>query len=1034
MIDSTHYHTTARPGAFRVVIALVALAALAASGAVIWVFLKKEGVTHLPAAPSAVMVPAASGESKKTVVTTSAMVAPAAANRPIADDEAAFWSDVAIYKAGSSRPRPIVVVTRGNQPMEPGPPNLYQGLLAREVVRQGLLLAAREELGAVTRDVPIGDPEVSGKPDATYRIGSRFRTLYMATPDDPAVGRITIVQGDGSARRVVWSSEFDCGMNIAPTYPRLVMFVERFSREDFPKAMESLGLSRSGPSRPKNAAEGTLPPGVLERLDRLVETEAFTAIRALHEAIRTQGETSALLIALARAYANLGSLAESQWTPDYLAFHARALLYAQRAVVRDHDAPPSLRGQAYVEALAGLPRQALDDLDGADKADGGKTSPPWAESIRAFSHSDATALDKLVAARLDDPLPRYLRFLTRRLSSGIFTLNGSYEAGRGTFADKFCRHEIIAAGRALLEKVPDCFRVHDGMASVEGVSNLHASTSLPLEIYPKAVPKRASAIPDLPQSAARRVRDGAFDEVGLRKELVAAAADDTSDLTWGVLARQLREIRFVLVCRRLHFLAYSLATDYTDFAAESLPLVADHPHKAYIECAVEGFSDADVREKLRSLELTDFEAKAHDIFVPLRNLVPDFAVKVEKIGWEHTNLGTLPGQVQRTKVVNEDHRWSPAHNLLRFDPESPLGRAALVESKWEEAQPQAAAWEKDHGGGDTSVIAELGFRALKDGKLDDAERRLEKALARSPDRWIFDGLVEVYRKTDRVDRWKKAVDQFVAGEDQNLDHAHVSLDLARYLMDKGRYAEAWPYAERAASSWAGWAMPWASYCAEKLNYWESAELWISRTSQRYSISWLDWFSWCQRTGRGDARSAAKLVEAQVDAGRQPSSGEEARRVALVYLLDGQPDVAKRLLEDVYKEMHDTVTGVWLAWACDVAGDAKARDAALKAVADDKKPAGPKTARVVGVLADWMAKGEKTTPALKRIDAILAEIDPEALPNTAAAVGLFVDHHGKHNDAERYLKQADTKTCHLWLRYLVRSARRARGVALDPIAL
>ena len=249
------------------------------------------------------------------------------------------------------------------------------------------------------------------------------------------------------------------------------MFVERFSREDFPKALESLGLSKSTLAPPKNAADATLPPGAEERLDRLVETEAFAAIRALHEAIRTQGETSALLIALLRAYANLGSLAESQWTADYLAFHARALLYAQRAVVRDHDAPPSLRGQAYVEALAGLPRQALDDLDLADKADGGKAAPPWAEAIRAFSHSDATALDKLVAARPDDPLPRYLRFLTRRLSSGIFTLKGDLETAQGgTFADKFCRHEIIAAGRALLEKVPDCFRVHDGMASVEGVA------------------------------------------------------------------------------------------------------------------------------------------------------------------------------------------------------------------------------------------------------------------------------------------------------------------------------------------------------------------------------------------------------------------------------------------------------------------------------------------------------------------------------------------------------------------------------------
>ena len=324
------------------------------------------------------------------------------------------------------------------------------------------------------------------------------------------------------------------------------------------------------------------------------------------------------------------------------------------------------------------------------------------------------------------------------------------------------------------------------------------------------------------------------------------------------------------------------------------------------------------------------------------------------------------------------------------------------------------------------------MHALKEGKLDDAERRLEKALARSPDRWIFDGLVEVYRKKDQIDRWKTAVARFLESDDQNLDHAHATLDLARYLMEKHQYAEARPYSERAASSWAGWAMPWAGYCAEKLNDWKTAELWVARTSQRYGSNWLDWFFWCQRTGRGDARSAAELIESQVEAGRRFASWEEGLQVAMVYLLDGQPDVAKRLLEDSFEEKHDTTTGVWLAWACDVAGDAKARDVAMKAVATDPKPSGPKTARVVAVLAEWLAKGEKSPLDLKRIDAILAEIDPKGRPNTAATVGLFLDRHGKPNDAAQYLKQADTDQCHPWFRFAVRNARRARGVELAPI--
>ena len=191
------------------------------------------------------------------------------------------------------------------------------------------MLTAREELGALVRDVPIGDPDLDEKPDATCRVGSRFRLSYGSSEQDPAVGRITIVTGNGADRRILWSREFDCGMVLGPEYPHLVSQVERFARGAFREVFAGLGLTRAKPA-PKNPAEGKLPAGVEERLGGLVETEQFAAIRTLHAAIRAHGETSALLIGLARAYATLGSLTEPQWTADYLAFAARSLLYARR--------------------------------------------------------------------------------------------------------------------------------------------------------------------------------------------------------------------------------------------------------------------------------------------------------------------------------------------------------------------------------------------------------------------------------------------------------------------------------------------------------------------------------------------------------------------------------------------------------------------------------------------------------------------------------------------------------------------------------
>jgi hypothetical protein len=84
-----------------------------------------------------------------------------------------------------------------------------------------------------------------------------------------------------------------------------------------------------------------------------------------------------------------------------------------------------------------------------------------------------------------------------------------------------------------------------------------------------------------------------------------------------------------------------------------------------------------------------------------------------------------------------------------------------------------------------------------------------------------------------------------------------------------------------------------------------------------------------------------------------------------------------------------------------------------------------------VLADWLAQGEKSSPDLKRIDALLEEIPAEYRPDSAGIVGLLLDRHGRKEEAVRYLKLADAATAEPWFRLLVRGALRARGI--EPAA-
>jgi len=1007
-----------------IVVVFAALSALSVAGVVIWGSVG--GLAGLtPAAPILAQAPGNDRRPADPVGRGGAVATPEAGSpgRPIGDDEPAYWSEVAVYKAGPRRPRPVVVMRRGKQPDAKDEHGLYQGLLARELVRQGFLLAAREEFGAVTRDVPIGDPDLPGTPDATLRIGSRFRTKYYPDPADPAVGRVTVVAGDGAGRRVVWSREFECDMIVAPQFGRLTAQVEVFSRHGFRAALEGAGLARAAPApAPVGAADGGLPEGVERRLGRPVETEQFAAIRALHDAIRAKGETSALLIALAKAYANLGTLAECQWTADYLAFQARGLLYAQRAVVRDRNAPASLRGQAYVEALAGLFRSAVADLDLADKADGGKDLPYWVAMVRAYTATDAPALERIARDHPDDPWPAYLRFLAVSQSSSYFGQE-----------DRTCRHEILAAGRPILEAVPDCYRVIDGLVAMSGVANLHTATAVGYELYPKAMPERVAAVPGLPKSVvAPAPVAGEPAEVVLRRKLDAAAAEDPSGLTWGVLARQLREVRFLQVGRRLQFIAYQLAAPADEFAAEALPLVADHPNRGYVASFAGRYDGPEALKALRALDLADLELKADSVAYRFAALDPPTYRRLQGLAWEHVVLGTVPGQIASVIRVAESGRGNEAHNLLKYHPGSPLGRGVLIETRWDEAKPNAEAWAKDHSGADTLVIARLGSQALKEERLDDAERLFKEALGRSPEGWVFQGLAGVYVRRGDLDGYAEAATEFLKTDDLSLDHARVAGDLAELLMGLGKYAKARPFAEISAGSWACWAMQGAARCAEGMKDWEGAEIWVARTSERYAPNWLDWSAWCQRTGHGDARAAAQLVADQLAQGRPVDAVKERFPVAVALLAGGQPKPARELLEPFYRRSHDTADGALLALACDQDADAKARDAVMKEVADDPKPSGPATARLIGALGTWLAKGDKSPPDLARIAALFDEVEPARRANSAVLVGLFLDRHGEHDAALPYLKQSDTDKAYVWLRYLARGALRARGESLDPI--
>ena len=326
-----------------------------------------------------------------------------------------------------------------------------QLLLHREVIRQAVLIAARDGLGLGTRDEVLGDrtPEAPGGGAAL--VVSNFRM-------EPGASRVFVLRGIGDAKAETLLRH-DLLPNSAAEGDyllRLTTLAETLSRTALPEALKALGLK--GEPNPYRA-EAALPPKVEDRLEHLGFVETLAAVRDLHAAIRTNGESPARLEALARGYAQLGVLSEFHWHPAHKAFKARALLYAERLVAREPDSPSSFRHRAFVRAMVGLPRFARADLDEArkraDVAKAAAPAPAWEPLIEAYVAGDRERLKVR-----DGPHARLAALLC-------------------LMSVEFPPHTALALGAArnVVALAPDCFRAYDAMCRVHGVSNLHRATT-----------------------------------------------------------------------------------------------------------------------------------------------------------------------------------------------------------------------------------------------------------------------------------------------------------------------------------------------------------------------------------------------------------------------------------------------------------------------------------------------------------------------------------------------------------------------------
>lgn len=306
--------------------------------------------------------------------------------------------------------RPDVLVLLSHTPqageVEGETDEIMGELLLRELVRQAVLIAARDELGLATRDAALREPlpeDTASESVVDITTLARHRHGIQVTMTH---------RGEE-----ILDHEELCNIGPVNMYIELIEKMERLSRNEFRTVLEQTGLQGLPAVEGVDDADGAVSPEIDELLTEMNLLSQYEAVRLCHEQIRNSGESSQRLGALVRAYSHLGQMSQPYLSSMHRSIRARSLLYAQRLIAADPESPWGYWHRAYALSLAGIQRWSYSDLGRAkqlaDAMEGGFEPPPWVELLDNYNRYDYEALkEKSLAGNSLSQLASMLWFIS----------------------------------------------------------------------------------------------------------------------------------------------------------------------------------------------------------------------------------------------------------------------------------------------------------------------------------------------------------------------------------------------------------------------------------------------------------------------------------------------------------------------------------------------------------------------------------------------------------------------------------------------
>ncbi len=799
------------------------------------------------------------------------------------------------------------------EPLRDGIDEPVSSLLLRELVRQAVLIAARDELGLATRDQSLREDMPDGRLDVTLAIDGKESLAFRVR----------------RAKKTIFKKELPfAGANAK--YDKLVSQLEALSRGELVAALRSADVT--GERRPRARVKEPLPDGILDRLDKMTVFDQHAAVRAAHAVAAKKGESPESLAALARGYANLGILTERQWSVAHKVFKARALLYAERLVAcSEPESGFALAHRAYARALAGLhglvPQSTIE------------LEPGWMPLVRAYVQVERPALENAGRHR---GLARLLAFLCVEDSGG---------------------HELQARlGGAIVEENPWCHRVHDVIADVGPVSSRDAVTRAAFEVFETGLAKRLAALPDAPALAAPGKKGFQGTLAALAR--AGATADDKGEPSWTALARILEDSAFLAAARRGEFLKRERKEELPDLLARAKLLCREHAYGAFVTSLIHDDSERR-RAALEDLTIIDGSIDHTPLVNATWGIGNDpSAVAAREIAFAHADPIERDLRVIAVRVASMGRFDQTAADTKRYwkaCPESPLAMALALQRGLERRTGQVVR-EMAKRSESPDLIEVLARRADERGDEDAAIELWEKRVEISADAPALLALGQRYERARRIDEWKATADRLVAA-DPRADHdGGMRLRLAKQLIAKGRNAEGLDYVDAAAAAASASGdratLAFCVGCFEDAGDPVRTERCVKRLSERFTPNVTDWFYWCKRTGTGDVAAARKLCLPDVERWSESSEPSAIKEAAGFWLVDGATKKTVKLAAELLDHTHRPFWGLHVAI---LSKSAKRREESLDDVTLHRAAA-PANERIllplVKVLASCLEDGEK----------------------------------------------------------------------------